>query len=58
MAVVVSLAMMFGGHNQKHLKAIHNMLTIAVYPLHVVANLPLLLSNWTVDTFSTKDRLQ
>ncbi len=58
MAVVVSLALMFGGHNQKHLKAVHNMMAKAVYPLHVVANLPLMLSNWTMDLFSTKSQLQ
>jgi rod shape-determining protein MreC len=58
LAVVVSLTMMFGGHNQKHLKAAHNMLAIAVYPLHVVANLPLAISNWTVELFSTKSQLR
>ncbi len=58
MAVVVSLAMMFGGYNQKHLKAINDMLAIAVYPLHVVANLPLQISNWTIDLFSSKGQLQ
>ncbi len=55
---MVSLAMMFGGYNQKHLKAVHNLLTIAVYPLHVVANTPLVVSNWAVATFSTNSRLQ
>ena len=50
--------MMFGGHNQKHLKAAHDMLAIAVYPLHVVANLPLQISNWAVDLFATKSNLQ
>jgi rod shape-determining protein MreC len=50
--------MMFGGHNQKHLKAAHDMLAVAVYPLHVVANLPLQISNWTVDLFATKSNLQ
>ena len=50
--------MMFGGHNQKHLKAAHDMLAIAVYPLHVVANLPLQISNWTVDLFATKSNLK
>jgi rod shape-determining protein MreC len=49
---------MFGGYNQKHLKAIHHMLTIAVYPLHMVANMPLVVSNWVMDTFSSKSRLQ
>ena len=34
------------------------MLTIAVYPLHVVANLPLAVSNWAVETFSSNSRLQ
>ncbi len=58
MAVVISLAMMFGGHNQKHLKAMHDMLATAVYPLHVVANLPLQVSNWTMELFSTRDQLQ
>ena len=48
---------MFGGHNQKHLKAMHNMLAKAVYPLHVVANLPLQISNWTAELFSTKSQL-
>lgn len=56
-AVVVSLAMMFGGYNQKHLKAIHNLLATAVYPLHVLANLPLQISNWTMDIFAGKNRL-
>lgn len=49
--------MMFGGYNQRHLKALHHMLTIAVYPLHMAANAPLLVSNWVVDTFSSKGRL-
>ena len=34
------------------------MLAIAVYPLHVVANLPLQISNWAVDLFATKSNLQ
>lgn len=34
------------------------MLSIAVYPLHIVANFPLQLSNWTVDLFSSKSQLQ
>lgn len=50
--------MMFGGHNQKHLKAIHHALTLAVYPLHVLANSPLAVSNWVVETFSTNSSLQ
>jgi rod shape-determining protein MreC len=58
LAVVVSITMLFGGHNQKHLKAMHNMLATAVYPLHVVANLPLQISRWTVDLFSTKSQLK
>jgi rod shape-determining protein MreC len=49
---------MFGGHNQKHLKAAHDMLAIAVYPLHVIANLPLQISNWTAELFSTKSQLR
>lgn len=49
--------MMFGGYNQKHLKAIHNLLATAVYPLHVLANLPLQISNWTMDIFAGKNRL-
>jgi len=49
--------MMFGGHNQKHIKAMHNMLAKAVYPLHVIANLPLQISGWTQDLFSTKSQL-
>lgn len=48
---------MFGGYKQRHLKAVHHMLTIAVYPLHVAANTPLLVSNWVVDTFSSKSNL-
>ncbi len=58
MAIVVSLTMMFGGYKQKHLKAVHHMLAIAVYPLHVVANLPLVVSNWAIETFSSNSRLQ
>jgi rod shape-determining protein MreC len=50
--------MMFGGHNQKHLKAAHDMLAVAVYPLHIMANLPLIVSNWTMEVFSTKSQLQ
>jgi rod shape-determining protein MreC len=50
--------MMFGGYNQKHFRAVHDMLSTAVYPLHVIANLPLQISNWTVDLFSTKSHLQ
>ncbi len=50
--------MLFGGHNQKHLKAVQNMLATAVYPLHVVANLPLQIGRWTKDLFSTKSQLQ
>ena len=54
----MSVTMMFGGHNQKHLKAAHDMLAMAVYPLHVVANLPLQISAWTAELFSTKSQLQ
>ncbi len=50
--------MMFGGHKQKHLKAIHHSLTLVVYPLHVLANTPMFVSNWMVETFSTNSRLQ
>ncbi|MEJ2528916.1 MAG: rod shape-determining protein MreC [Gammaproteobacteria bacterium] len=58
MAVVVSLAMMFGGYNQKHMKAVRDMLAMAVYPLHVVANLPLQISDWTIELFSSKNQIQ
>ena len=50
--------MMFGGYKQKHLKALHHSLTLVVYPLHVLANTPLAISNWIVETFSTNSRLQ
>jgi rod shape-determining protein MreC len=50
--------MMFGGHNQKHVKALHDMLAKAVYPLHLVANLPTQIGHWTMDLFSTKSHLQ
>ncbi len=50
--------MMFGGYKQKHLKALHHTLTLAVYPLHILANTPLVISNWVVETFSTNSSLQ
>jgi len=49
--------MIFGGHKQKHLKMIHHALTLAVYPLHVIASSPLTASNWISETFTTKERL-
>ncbi len=50
--------MMFGGYNQRHLKALHEILALAVYPLHVAANLPTQIGSWTMELFSTRDSLQ
>jgi len=50
--------MMVSDHQQKYLKATRQVLSVLVYPLHLVANMPLAVSNWALETMSTRSRLQ
>jgi rod shape-determining protein MreC len=45
-------------HSQHYLQKARSVFSVAVYPLHFVANIPLNVSNWTAETFSSYSSLQ
>lgn len=56
--MVLSLALMVFDHNQRHLEHLRSALAVVTYPLQILADLPLTLSNWLSDTLSTRETLQ
>jgi rod shape-determining protein MreC len=45
-------------HSQNYLQKTRSFFSVVVYPLHFVANIPLNVSNWTAETFSSYSSLQ
>lgn len=57
-AVLVSLALMILDHRFHHLESLRSVLSVAVYPLQVTAELPVSTSRWLAKTFASRSRLQ
>lgn len=57
-ALVLSLTLMVLDHNQRHLSQLRSALSVVTYPLQVLADLPLTLTHWLDETFSTRTALQ
>jgi rod shape-determining protein MreC len=57
-AVVVSLALMLADHRLHHLETVRSVLSVVLYPLHFVVDLPQSASNWLSDTLASRTRLQ
>jgi rod shape-determining protein MreC len=49
---------MIADHSQHYMQQTRSIFSVAVYPLHFVANIPLNVSNWTAETFSSYSSLQ
>ena len=58
MAVVISLALMVMDHRLHHLKNVRSALSVALYPLHFIVDLPLSATRWLSETLATRNRLQ
>ena len=58
MAVVISLALMVMDHRLHHLKNVRSVLSVALYPLHFIVDLPLSATRWLSETLATRNRLQ
>ncbi len=56
--MVASVALMVADHSQHYMQSVRSYFSVAVYPLHFVANLPLKASNWAEETFSSYSGLQ
>jgi rod shape-determining protein MreC len=56
-AVIISLALMVVDHRQHHLEQLRSFLSVVVYPLQYLANLPVTATHWATETFSSRDRL-
>lgn len=54
---VASVLLMVLDHQRDTLQSLRAGLTVAVYPIQVVVDLPFRLSGWTVENFSTRTRL-
>lgn len=55
--VITSVVLMTLDHRQHHLESIRAGLSVAVYPLQYVVNLPVALGEWAGEALSTRDRL-
>jgi rod shape-determining protein MreC len=49
---------MVADHTHSYLRSVRPALSVLVYPLHFTANLPLTVSNWAAETFSSYGDLQ
>ncbi len=56
-AVVVSVALMVMDQRQHHLEAVRSTLSVVLYPLNFIVNLPQSSSRWLSETFSTRKQL-
>jgi rod shape-determining protein MreC len=57
-AVVISIALMVVDQRQHHLEAVRSVLSVLLYPLDFIVNLPQSTSHWLSETFSTREQLQ
>ncbi|WP_281254005.1 rod shape-determining protein MreC [Solemya velesiana gill symbiont] len=57
-AVMVSLALMVVDHRYHHLETVRSALSVATYPLHFIADLPVSATNWVTEVFATRNHLE
>ena len=55
--ILASLIMMTVDHRQGHLEKVRSALSVLVYPLQYVANLPITVTNWASEVLTTRARL-
>jgi rod shape-determining protein MreC len=55
--ILASLIMMTVDHRQGHLEKLRSTLSVFVYPLQYVANLPVSVTNWATEALTTRARL-
>ena len=55
--ILASLIMMTVDHRQGHLEKVRSALSVFVYPLQYVANLPITVTNWASEVLKTRARL-
>jgi len=55
--ILASLIMMTVDHRQGHLEKVRSALSVFVYPLQYVANLPVTVTNWASEALTTRARL-
>ena len=55
--ILASLIMMTVDHRQGHLEKVRSTLSVFVYPLQYVANLPVAVTNWLSEALTTRARL-
>jgi len=55
--ILASLIMMTVDHRQGHLEKVRSTLSVFVYPLQYVANLPVTVTNWASEALTTRARL-
>lgn len=58
MFALLSIVLMTVDHRFHHLEALRSTLSVVVYPLRYVVNLPAELGDWASGTFSTRETLQ
>ncbi|RKZ70255.1 MAG: rod shape-determining protein MreC [Gammaproteobacteria bacterium] len=55
--MLASLIMMTVDHRQGHLEKLRSTLSVFVYPLQYIANLPVTVTNWATEALTTRTRL-
>jgi len=55
---IISILMMSVDHRQHHLEGIRGTLSLLVYPLQFIVNLPVAASDWVGETFTSRETLQ
>ncbi len=55
--ILASIIMMTVDHRQGHLEKVRSALSVFVYPLQYVANLPVTVTNWVSEALTTRARL-
>lgn len=55
--VLVSVLLMTVDHRQQHLETIRAGISVALYPLQYLVNLPMAVGNWTSESLATRTRL-
>ena len=55
--ILASLIMMTVDHRQGHLEKVRSALSVFVYPLQYIANLPIAVTNWASEALTTRTRL-
>ena len=54
---VLSMALMFLDHQQGHMESVRRALSVAVYPIRVLVDMPSTLLGWSRETISERNRL-